>query len=70
MRDTTEQLVASSATDYGQIVKLFQLAMQIAWFSGRLALQIFWSPVSDTGAGVPVPPGSQTPRLVRHMLHN
>ena len=51
MRDTTEQLVLSSATDYGQIVKLFQLAMQTLWFSGRLALQIFWSLVSDTGAG-------------------
>ena len=33
LRETMEQIVASSATDHEQIVKSIQLAMQIAWFS-------------------------------------
>ena len=62
VRDTTEQIVASSAKDHGQIVKLIQLAMQIAWFSGRLVLRIFfWAPVLDRGDGCAGGTRSQTP---------
>ena len=53
VRDTMEQIVASSATDHGQIVKLIQLVRvtveQIVVKVPQIA--IFGAPVSDTGAG-------------------
>ena len=62
--------MASSATDHGQIVKLIQLVMQIAWFSVRLVLQIFGAPVSDTGAWGAGTTRESDSRVVPHMLHN